>query len=81
MTQLLRIYINLGFSGLWTFAIYLGCFVGPTLSGILVNYFQYKMVTMVYFVTYIALVLANTCELTYLKIVDQPMPKSGYKNF
>ena len=55
---------NVDFPGLWAASFNLGNFVGPTASGFLVEALGFRSSTMIFFVLYIFMGMADAIELT-----------------
>ena len=59
---------GLPFLGLWSATFYLGTFVGPTLAGVLVDNFGFKLTTMIYSTLFVGTLGLNLVEIIYHKI-------------
>jgi len=59
---------NLMVTGLWSATFYLGTFVGPTLAGVLVDNFGFKLTTMIYSTLFVGTLGLNLVEIIYHKI-------------
>ncbi len=50
---------------MWSSSFFLGNFVGPTASGILVDNYGFRMTSLVFFVVYCINIVVDTFELIY----------------
>jgi len=58
-------------SGMWTSSLYLGCFAGPTLAGFMVERFNFRTTTILFWACYVVILVADCLEVDYLfKNVD-----------
>ena len=71
----------INFIGLWSSSFFLGNFVGPTVSGICVGKFGFRMTTLGFFVVYIMNTIIDCLELSYNMYVNKNSVKAGYINF
>ena len=55
-------------SGMWTSSLYLGCFVGPTIAGFLVKYYNNRFATTVFFLAYMVVLVADLGEWMYMQV-------------
>ena len=51
--------------GIWSASSYFGNFIGPTVSGFLVEAYGFEWTSMSFFGLYGFILLVDTCELTY----------------
>ena len=58
-------FVFYGFLGMWSSSFFLGNFVGPTVSGILVDYYGFRMTTLVFFVVYLVNIFVDVGELFF----------------
>ena len=50
---------------MWTASFYIGNFIGPTVSGCLVDVYGFEWTTMVFVAMYIFILVVDICELNY----------------
>jgi MFS family permease len=66
---------------MWSSSFYLGNFLGPTVAGILVESFGFRLTTLIVFSLFIFMFIVDSLELFYyLKYVIVPK-KQGYIEF
>ena len=63
---------------MWTSSFYLGQFIGPTVSGFLVEAYGFEWATVFFFGTYVFISIVDICELAYK--VKMGMDSLSYKN-
>ena len=51
--------------GMWSASFYIGNFIGPTVSGFLVDAYGFEWTTIVFFGLYLFILTVDICELTY----------------
>lgn len=61
----------LSFSGLWLSVFSLGNFVGPTISGVLVQVKGFRFTTLIFFVLYLVMLLFDIIEAIKRKIQEK----------
>ena len=62
---------------MWSASFYIGNFIGPTVSGFLVDAYGFEWTTIVFFSLYAFILLVDICELTYN--VRQSKRNNGYE--
>jgi len=68
---------------MWSSSFYLGNFLGPTVAGILVESFGFRLTTLIVFSLFIFMFIVDSLELSYyFKYVIVVVPKKqGYIEF
>ena len=51
---------------MWTASLYLGCFAGPTLAGFMVERFNFRTTTILFWASYVVVLVADCLEVEYL---------------
>jgi len=64
---------------MWSFSFFVGNFLGPTLSGIFVDKFNFESVTLFFFGIYCAMIIMDSLELWYTYNIGRKAAKPGYE--
>ena len=65
---------------MWSFSIFAGNFLGPTLYGIFINKFNFKEVTLFFFWVHCVMIVVDSTELLHTLYVSRKKAKAGYEN-
>ena len=63
---------ELFYPGMWSATFYLGTFIGPTLAGVLVDWYGFKFTSILYSALFVLAIALNIVEIIYKSIVWGP---------
>ena len=65
---------------MWSFSFFAGNFLGPTLSGIFINKFNFQEVTLFLFCVHCVMIVVDSKELLHTLFASRKKAKAGYEN-